>query len=66
MSIEQKIADLLAESKKLQAEEIQEELISEEEFKTLAPWKLCALLNDAYESGYKDAKADIRDMLGVK
>jgi hypothetical protein len=41
-------------------------LLDEEEFKHLAPWRLCALLNDAYESGYKDAKADIRDMLGVK
>lgn len=41
-------------------------LLDEEEFKHLAPWRLCALLNDAYESGYKDAKADIRNVLGIK
>jgi hypothetical protein len=36
MSIEQKIAALLEESKKLQAEEISEELISEEEYQALS------------------------------
>ena len=36
MSIEQKIAELLAESKKLQAEENKVESITEEEFKALS------------------------------
>jgi hypothetical protein len=41
-------------------------LLDEEDFKRLVPWKLCALLTDAYESGYKDAKADIRNVLEIK
>jgi hypothetical protein len=41
-------------------------LLDEEDFKRLAPWKLCSLLNDAYDSGYRDAKADIRNVLGIK
>jgi hypothetical protein len=40
-------------------------VLSKEDFETLQPWKLCSLLNAAYESGKKDAMTDLRRLIGV-
>ena len=41
-------------------------LLDVEEFKHLTPWKLCSILNAAYESGRKDAMEDLRHFIGIK
>ena len=53
MSIEQKIAELLAESKKLQAEEIKVEGLTEEEFKALTEEEQAQYELDEASSCYK-------------
>jgi hypothetical protein len=41
-------------------------LLDEAEFTHLKPWKLCALLNEAYDSGRRDAMEDLRNFIGIK
>lgn len=41
-------------------------VLSKEDFETLAPWKLCCLLQDAFEAGQADAKRQIRNVLGIE
>ena len=41
-------------------------LLSKQDFKTITPWTLCSLLNDAYERGRKEALEDLRSMMGIK
>jgi len=40
-------------------------LLDKEEFKNLKPWQLCMILNEAYESGRRDAMEDLRRFIGV-
>lgn len=47
------------------------ELYDTDKFRTIAlrvedqvPWRICEALNNAYEEGRKDAKRDIRAVLG--
>lgn len=41
-------------------------LLNKEEFMHLSPWKLCVLLNNAYDSGRNDAMEDLRTFIGIK
>lgn len=41
-------------------------LLRKDEFENLKPWELCSLLNEAYNSGRKDAMEDLRRFIGVK
>lgn len=63
MSIEQKIADLLAESKKLQAEELKVEGLTEEEFQALSEEEQALYELDEASSCYtkKEMKAEEED-----
>lgn len=40
-------------------------LLSKQEFATLQPWKMCSLLNSAYDRGYDEAMADLRRLIGA-
>jgi hypothetical protein len=68
MSIEQKIAELLEESKKLQAEEIKIESLTEEEFKALSEEEQTQYELDEASSCYKkkEAKEEVKEELEVK
>ena len=69
MSIEQKIAELLEESKKLQAEEIKIEGLTEEEFKALSEEEQTQYELDEASSCYKKKEAkeeEVKEELEVK
>ena len=68
MSIEQKIAELLEESKKLQAEEIKIEGLTEEEFKALSEEEQTQYELDEASSCYKkkEAEEEVKEELEVK
>ena len=69
MSIEQKIAELLEESKKLQAEEIKIEGLTEEEFKNLSEEEQAQYELDEASSCYKKKEAkeeEVKEELEVK
>lgn len=41
-------------------------VINAEEFGFLEKWKLCAMLNEAYQVGRRDAMEDLRNLIGLK
>lgn len=41
-------------------------LLTKDEFENLKPWRLCALLNSAYEAGRSDSMEALRHFIGIK
>lgn len=49
-----------------ESEEFRGVILRKDDFEELAPWKLCTLLQAAYDAGRDDAMRDLRIMIGVK